>query len=426
MLFPLGLLSQGGRAALSAWYSVFGDANAQTTTGKSLSFDPSFNGYAGGRTEAGSFPAFIFSFSATGSLLWQRAWNNISSGNVSLSADATGVYLTSGANGSAPNYGEILIRYNSSGIIQWQRVYDINAGGPRDTSVVRTDSSSNVYIAGSYNFSGGNPGAAVTKINSSGVVQWCRMLSLNTVVGEAGDIAIDSSANVFLAGTIRSAGSDIPVLAKYDSSGTLQWQKTLSGVSGLYYRGIKIDSSGNLIVVGYVGANAFVAKYNSSGSLTWQRTLTGATIYAELHSVDVDNAGNIYAAGRYRNGTSTGDAFVVSYNTSGTLLWQRSWGNNAVNESRATIVLDAGSGFYLGFTSPAVNAGDYVTTLLPRDGSKTGTYGSFVYAATTLTASTPTYTDTAGSFSASTPSITTTTSTITDSATSYTFTKTSI
>ena len=64
------------------------------------------------------------------------------------------------------------------------------------------------------------------------------------------------------------------MIAKYNSSGTLDWQNTLGGTGQDYGEHIKVDSSDNIYVVGKTqstgqGSNdIFVAKLPNDGSLT--------------------------------------------------------------------------------------------------------------------------------------------------------------
>ena len=64
-----------------------------------------------------------------------------------------------------------------------------------------------------------------------------------------------------------------------------------------------MDSSGNVYIVGraYLGTYAswrlLVAKYNGSGTIQWQRTLD-STSFAEFgYDVAVDPSGNVYICG---------------------------------------------------------------------------------------------------------------------------------
>ena len=87
---------------------------------------------------------------------------------------------------------------------------------------------------------------------------------------------------MFILLVIASDGNIKCFTAKFNSSGTIQWQRTLDG-STQHDRGtgIAVDSSGNVYIAGF-GAwtsgksyEILIAKYNSSGTLQYQRTLGG-------------------------------------------------------------------------------------------------------------------------------------------------------
>jgi hypothetical protein len=115
---------------------------------------------------------------------------------------------------------------------------------------------------------------------------------------EAKAVAVDSSDNIIIAGNTSSdgqGGHDV-LIAKFDSSGTLQWDRTLGDSSNDYAQGVAIDSSDNIIIAGhgYFGGSwtGFVAKYNSSGVIQWQKKInTGSSDY--IRKCAVDSSDNI-------------------------------------------------------------------------------------------------------------------------------------
>ena len=104
-------------------------------------------------------------------------------------------------------------------------------------------------------------------------------------------IAIDSSDNIYMCGDTSVTGNSEIFIAKYNSSGTIQWQRTLGGTDGsgnnnTYVYSAAIDGSDNLYifgdttVVGEGDRDNIIAKYNSSGTIQWVRTL-GSTVTEE-------------------------------------------------------------------------------------------------------------------------------------------------
>jgi hypothetical protein len=110
--------------------------------------------------------------------------------------------------------------------------------------------------------------------------------------------------------------------------------RTVSGGS-LQYNNSFVDSAYNTYVTGQEGNGTFIPieKINSTGVTTsFSNSVTGGSIgnccYSYSSSgacVDVDSSGNIYVGGTAGagNGSSTAYGAVNAYNSSGTLLWQK-------------------------------------------------------------------------------------------------------
>ena len=89
-------------------------------------------------------------------------------------------------------------------------------------------------------------------------------------------VTTDSSGNFYVIGTSND-GNTYPIIAKYNSSGVIQWQRKLRQTISGTGRGIAVDSSGNVYIcgAGYTGSLFYIitAKYDSSGAIQWQRSL---------------------------------------------------------------------------------------------------------------------------------------------------------
>jgi|TARA_R110000796_G_scaffold65121_1_gene150528 hypothetical protein len=221
------------------------------------------------------------------------------------------------------------------------------------TGVV-SDSNDNVYAAGI-----GVPEASTTledeallyKWSNDGTLQFCRGISNRWTDDRYHAIAIDSSDNVYAAG---DSDSDA-IIAKYNSSGTSQFFKSLSSIDTEVLYSAYIDSGNNLIVAGSTNSIALIAKYNSSGAVQWQRTLTGSgnTVF---YGVSGDSSDNYIAVGV---DSTSGGALIVKYNSSGVLQWQRKLGTST-DSVLACVVDSSGNSYVAGYTNLAGNTSDEI------------------------------------------------------------------
>jgi len=179
------------------------------------------------------------------------------------------------------------------------------------------DSSQNTYAV----YSSGGSNTTLVKFDPSGAVTWQRRLSdASNAYGTA--VATDG-ANAYLIGYTGSSGARA-FIAKYDSSGAIQWQRTLtpSGSDTIRFAGLSVDPSGNTIVVGNLNSGApartygFIAKYDSSGAIQWQNSFNRNVDAYYAFGAAVDGAGNSYVLGQ-----TGGEYALCKFDTTGTLQW---------------------------------------------------------------------------------------------------------
>ena len=196
----------------------------------------------------------------------------------------------------------VVVKYNSVGTAQWA----IRFGGTGFDSClsVTSDSSGNVHVFGNYKVNqttiynsdgttfatlinaGGASDGFIVKYDQSGMAQWATRISgTGSESNDWSKLSLDSDGNVYIAtgyttnpltlynsdgtsfaSTLANSGLGDGLIAKYNSSGTVQWVTRIGSVSGDVLRGISpIDSSGNFYVVGY--SNGAPIVYNSDGSV---------------------------------------------------------------------------------------------------------------------------------------------------------------
>ena len=444
----------GMHSGIDYWIAEFGSSTLQDR-GRKVKVDNAGNVYMGGYSNTYNssngnkvHTGFIVKYDKTGAIQWQRTLSQpgITSGGVYLfdiSIDSSGNVYVCGTDEVRRNF---VAKYNNSGVIQWQRTMNGNALGDyygNELYGIGTDSSGNVYAAGKARNMAVNS-TILIKYNSSGTLQFQRSVGVNWR-HQIRDAAIDSSGNFYIVGYggNRANGSSFDgiFVAKVNSSGVVQWEQTLGGDTNTTNtetgEGITVDSSGNIYVIGYgytgtvASRRMIIAKYNNSGVIQWQRTLNGTSFGEIGEDVAVDSSGNVYVCGFFdTNGTSVSrgnDAIIAKYNSSGTLQWQRTLANSQygkIDEAYGITVDNKGTVYVTGMTETNVVSVFDVKSLafiakLPPDGSLTGTYGRWTYAASSFTSATSTYATASRTMTSTALSLNAATGAMTDSAGSF-------
>lgn len=379
--------------------------------------------FSGQSTDGGRTEGQLVKYSTDGVIQWQRrlglAGTTVYGREIAIDS-SNNVYLCSRFDDASGSYLG-LAKYNSSGTIQWQKRLG-NTGQSTFGESVTVDASDNIIVCGETN-TVGYSSIIVAKYNSSGTIQWQRIFT--NVLGDYGfGVDTDSSSNVYVVGTGYNYGESLNIfIAKLNSSGTSQWQRKIATSSAERLYGITVDSSGNSYSIGASNATSDlqILKYDSSGTLQFQRKIENV---GSGYGIVLDSSNNFYVCGQV-SVPPTGRFLIAKYNSSGTIQWQRSLGSASGNNSIAFfITVDSANNLCVIGTGGPGGQSDFLFAKLPSDGSLTGTYTvggySIVYAASTATTGTSSLTDSAAGFSVSDPGLTSTNSGLTDNASSLT------
>lgn len=308
--------------------------------------------------------AFLIKYDSTGTPKWgtyapsatssTRIQNLVSdaNGNTYALMNITGVttlysYTSGGGNGGdltvtsygtvTPNASDcILVKYNTSGAIQWVAQVSSSGTGVNETSdgtsrnialdsngnvcfsIVSTTTSSGSVVFNSADsaFSGGGgaisftsygsfTGAAnticVCKVNSSGAFQ--KVAKLVVGLFPILTVTVDSNDNVYFASTVANNSGTSKVTISSDN-----------GVDGSSI--LQFTTWGSFTTIG--AYDVVIVKFNSSLAAQAATRIAGteADSYVYTPTMTVDSANNVYVATRYYEGT--GPTKVNIYSSSGT------------------------------------------------------------------------------------------------------------
>jgi hypothetical protein len=195
--------------------------------------------------------------------------------------------------------------------------------------------------------------------------------------------AVDASGNIYVGKTIRDYESSTDtfvstgIVAKYSTSGTLLWQRTSTVGNPT---NITVSSSGSVYVVGdkgiarytnsgnfnwtklgnfeevmISGSNLYtryrtnIFKFDGNGKQLWKRTQSGLTSpsFADMKG---DGSGNVYLAGKYNASSTNRNAFIRKLNSSGSVLWTKTYGTSAYDDARAIATINGSEIYTIGET----------------------------------------------------------------------------
>jgi len=287
----------------------------------------------------------------------------------------------------AGNYDVVIVKMNSNGIRIWATYY---GGIGNDWGMgIRTDTSGNIFTIGTTNSNGiasvgayqtlinGSQNASfILKLNVAGARQWATYFGGNQ--GEQGNaIAIDNIGNICITGLTSSTvnisttgayqntfggGVDDAFVAKFSSSGNMQWATYYGGSYEDAGYGITCDTNGNIYVTGTtsssgIATNAayqttisgsydgFIAKFSSSGIRQWATYYGGSGVEQAL-GISTDINGNIFVTGSTQSTSGIAtigsyqtvlsgnqDAFIAKFNASGTRQWATYYGGLGVEQA---------------------------------------------------------------------------------------------
>lgn len=359
------------------WVSRYDGPGDTTDVGRAIIVDNQGNVYVTGQsTGVGTGLDYVtIKYDAQGTQQWVNRYNG--PGNrideaVSIALDNSGNIIVTGfSTGSNLAYGYATIKYNPQGIQQWVMRYNSPLIYDDEACSVKTDNSGNVYVTGTSYASGSFDDYATIKYNSSGVEQW--VVRFNGFGGHSTDIAyamaVDGDGNVYVTGrsTIGISGYNYATV-KYNTLGTELWVSRYNGPGGYGSAySIAIDNSGYIYVTGVaLGLNNTqlyaTLKYSTQGLLQWASTYNGPGNTLEFPpSVAVDNAGNVYIAGKSADPNS--DYNTIKYNFQGTQQWVESYNGpaNSVDIPSSIAADSTGSIYVTGYSTGIGTGADFTT-----------------------------------------------------------------
>ncbi|MDQ3022710.1 MAG: SBBP repeat-containing protein [Bacteroidota bacterium] len=226
----------------------------------SIAIDNSSNAYVTGTEEgSGDFSYYTtVKYNSSGVQQWVKKFNGAGNGNDKASAIAvdalSNVYVTGSSLGSGTaDYDFATIKYNSNGDILWWDDYNGTQNDDDEAKFIAVDVSGNVYVTGISEGTGTFDDYLTIKYNLSGIQEWESRYngSLNSYDVPKAQ-AIDGSGNVYITGYSYDNYRVDYATIKYNAGGVQQWIQSYNGPGNNLdvAFSIALDGSGNVFVTG--------------------------------------------------------------------------------------------------------------------------------------------------------------------------------
>ncbi len=294
-----------------------------------------------------------------------------------------------------------LLKLNDIGTILWNSCY---GGTTYDYgNCVIQSKDSGFAISGSSNSWDGDVSGChshqddfwIVKTDSSGIIQWQKCLG-GGQTEEAYSIVQTIDAGYLVVGKTNSFDGDVIGFhgnedlwaVKLDQNGSIMWSNSLGGSS--YEQGLscKQTTDGNYLIAGtassndgdvtgnnYPSSDVWIIKLDSSGQIIWNKCYGGSALDGSAEILLADNGSFFVASHSSSNDIDVSgnhgydDFWLFKADSSGNILWQKSYGGSSIEECRAAALTSDGGVVMTGtsFVDDGMVSGNHNTGFLVYD-----------------------------------------------------------
>lgn len=278
----------------------------------------------------------IVAFAPDGSPLWNQAYNGTGDhydGMADMTLSPTGEVCVTGESWNN-DFGVhwATLRYAPDGAPAWARIYGAaNTFSQQRPAAIAADGQGRTAVAGYYINGAFQAKFAVAVYDAAGALLWDAKVPLADGapnLGQARDVAFDTSGNVYAVGNIDDADDfgEEAFIVKLDAAGSVIWTRrhdaaTSSTFHETYATGIYPATDGGVYVLieanrASTGFDPGLVKYDANGALQWSHMVSafGASTSGGITPMP---DGSIVISARSSAGVA-----LFAYSPGGDLLWQ--------------------------------------------------------------------------------------------------------
>jgi hypothetical protein len=387
---------QGGDTWVDAWASCIDNSSNIYSVGQYYSTSSHFGNDT--LTITGNVDIFLVKVDNNGNFLWAKRsgsyWTGSgieSASGIEFETSTSSLFFCGQMSGTSAyvdtcnvGAGLYLAQLDTSGDCQWARNFP-SLGSFYAFTGITLDNSGNAFVTGGTDgttiFDSNNiisAGGFVAKFSTiDGSCLWAKNITdiQNYPVGRVkyadGNLYITGTAinDTLMIDTALVYCDSIDLwVAKFDTSGNVQWVRTFGGPNADQGGYMSVDGNKNSYVAGTFkdtaffdgdtitnsnGLDWFLAKYDSSGNFIWVRQANADASDLSSRSVSSDVNGFTYVTGQFYGSATFGtynitavdspEAFVVRYSSNGTCLGAEHFGI----AKGMDVIQDGNGAFYL-------------------------------------------------------------------------------
>jgi hypothetical protein len=324
----------------------------------------------------------VTKFNDKAEILWQRIFTGV--GNYRDQAtclagdDSANVYVGGFTYvDTLNNYDFVVLRYDSSGNLQWTKTFNGTASNYDGATCITVDVN-NVYVTGG-SYSAGTSIDMVT-------------ISYNRISGDQNWVSTYDHAALYDIPIAMVIGDDGKVLAAGGSQNTLtSWDYVVlgfdtsdgtptdtirgDGTGSAYDRAqaVKCDRNGNIYFTGgsgdtLQGLNIKTIKMNAAGTILWTSTYNTSDDLDDVgNDLIVDDSGYVYVCGQSRSSVNRDDMALIKYKWDGHEEWVRRYDAHEDDDAARKMCFDAYGNIII--TGESMNSNyNFVTIAYAKDG----------------------------------------------------------
>ncbi|MCX8150833.1 MAG: hypothetical protein N3D85_04970 [Candidatus Bathyarchaeota archaeon] len=264
-------------------------------------------------------------------LVWERNYGGVGDDRCFSAVAAEAGYVLAGSSTSFGGDETVgwVVRVDEDGKELWNWTFK-EGFGTEFRQVLNLEDG--FLLLGNIFFDSGETSGLAVKLDKEGAVQWSTTLIACDGVNKL--FAVAKSVDGFLlAGLVESSeGGDSHVwVVKLGFDGVLLWNKVYSDLCDSAGRGVAVTQDGYCVVAGYIDTlgsgnyDFLVLKLDSSGTVLWNRTYGGGEsdkAYALALAFD----GYVIVGDTRSKGAGDSDVWIVKVDFDGNLVWETPFG----------------------------------------------------------------------------------------------------